>query len=248
MKFKTGMWLSLLPLILSGALNPGIAAEPAFAQGLEAARAGDHGRAGEAFQSALAAQPAAGTLRNVGLVNWRSGQTGKAILCWEQSAWLDPFDGAARNNLRFARDAAQIEPPELTWCELSSTWLPARVWAGILCGCLWLAVGIMVLPGVLRLPKARWHAVVAALGLGAFLLSLPPNLGVVTRGRLGIVLEKKTGLRLTPTKESEIVAMLAPGEAARWLRQRGDYCLVRTPHGTGWIQRGQFGRLGGPLR
>ena len=238
-------WLCLLAVILSGAINHcGAAADAGFAQGLAAGRAGEFNQAAKYFRAALVAQPASGTLLNLGLAHWRDGRPGEAILCWEQSAWLNPFDQDARNNLRFVRTETQVEPPELVWYERSSTWLPANVWAGILCGCLWLAVGMMLLPDVLRVRKARWQQVVAALGLGAFLLSLPPNLGVVTRSRLGIVLDKKAVLRLTPTKQAEVVATLTAGEPVRRVRERGDYVFVRTPRGAGWVERRQLGMTG----
>ena len=245
MKLKTGAWLRLLALILFGGANHCAAADDSFANGLAAGRAGDFTEAAKEFHAAMAAQPAAGTLLNLGLANWRSGRTGEAILCWEQSSWLNPFDKDARNNLLVARAEAQVEPPELTWYESSSTWLPARAWAAILCGCLWLAVGMMILPGVLRVRKARWHQALAAMGLGAFLLSLPPNLGVVARSSLGIVLDKKAVLRLTPTTAAEVIAPLTAGEPVRQLQWRGDYCYIRTAHGSGWIQRRQLGLLNG---
>ena len=220
------------------------AADASFAKGLTAGRAGEFNQAAKDFQAALTTQPASGTLLNLGIAHWRSGHIGEAILCWEQSAWLNPFDQNARNNLLFARTETQVEPLELAWYELSSTWLPASAWAGILCGCLWLAVGMMILPEVLRVRKARWHQALAALGLGAFLLSLPPNLGVVTRSRLAIVLDKKAVLRLTPTKEAEVVASLTAGEPVRKVRERGDYVFVRTPRGAGWVERRQLGMTG----
>ena len=220
------------------------AAEGQFKAGVEAARAGDFAQAAQAFQTSLAEQPAVGTLLNLGLVEWRRGRAGEAVRCWEQSAWLDPFDRDARNNLSFAREAAQLEPLELTWYETASTWLPADNWAWMACASLWLAVGMMILPGAVRARKAGWHQTLAALGLGVFLLSLPPNLGVVTRSELGIVLEKKTSLRLTPTQESEVVATLTAGDPARKVRARGNYLFIRTSRGSGWVVQDQLGMLG----
>lgn len=244
---KLPTWLCLLVVMFSSALNHSVAAADSFAKGLKAGRAGDFAQATKEFQSSLAAQPAAGTLLNLGLAHWRNGHVGEAILCWEQSAWLNPFEQDARNNLVFARAEMQVEPLELAWYELASTWLPANVWAAILCGSLWLAVGMMILPGVFRWRKARWHQAVAALGLGVFLLSLPPNLGVIARAQLGIALGKKSPLRLTPTQEAEVVSWLTPGEPVRQLRQWGEYRFVRTAHGSGWIHRREVGVFSGPL-
>ena len=243
-KFAASFSLSLLLLSL---VTQGVAAaEDHFKAGLETGRAGNYAQAVEAFQKSLAEQSAAGTLLNLGIVEWRSGRTGQAILSWEQSAWLNPFDQDARNNLNFARLAAQLEPLELAWYETASTWLPANRWAWIACVSLWLAVAMMILPGVLRARKAGWQQTLAALGFCVFLLSLPPNLGVVMRSNLGILLEKKTVLRLTPTRESEVVSSLTAGESVRKIRARGNYFFVRTQHGSGWIEQKQLGLLSQP--
>jgi hypothetical protein len=122
-----------------------------------------------------------------------------------------------------------------------STWLPVG-WSGwIAGGSLWLAVGMVILPGILRQRKAAWHQAVAALALMVFLLSIPALFGVQTRARIGFVLEKDTPLRLTPTLEAQAITRLAPGEPARLLRARGRYVLIRTGHTLGWVERDQFG-------
>jgi hypothetical protein len=106
---------------------------------------------------------------------------------------------------------------------------------------LWFAVGLAVLPSVLRLRKSGWQQALMAVGLGAFLLSLPANYGAVTRTTLGLVLEAETPLRLTPTAEAEATTKLAAGEPARVMRSRGKYLLIRTRLATGWIESGKFG-------
>ena len=128
-----------------------------------------------------------------------------------------------------------MNPPELTWFEQASTWLPANWWTWLAGGSLWLAVALVTLPGFFRIRKAGWHQTVSALSLGVFFLSLAPSVGVVTRSNLGIVLENNTLLRLTPTQSAESVATLPPGEPVRELRQRGDYLFVHTQNGDGWV-------------
>ena len=247
MNFQRVKQFVVLSLLLLGVAGDCVAAaKDHFQAGVEAGRAGNFSQAAQAFQTSLTEQPAAGTLLNLGIVEWRLGSVGKAVLSWEQASWLNPFGQDARNNLSFARQAAQLEPLELTWYETASTWLPANTWAWIACVSLWLAVAMMILPGVLRARKAGWHQALAAVGLCLFLLSLPPNLGVVTRSNLGLVLDKKTALRLTPTREGELISSLAVGEAVRKVRARGNYFFVRTPHGSGWIEQKQLGLISQP--
>ena len=98
-----------------------------------------------------------------------------------------------------------------------------------------------MLPGILRRRKATWHQAIAALGLMVFLLSIPAQIGVQTRSRIGFVLQKDTPLRLTPTLEAQAVTRLAAGEPARWVRARGNYVLIRTGRALGWVEQDQLG-------
>ena len=193
--------------------------------------------AADAFRQSVTLQPASGTLQALGNAEWQQHRTGDAILAWEQALWLDPFNQSARQNLRFARKTAQLEAPELAWYEVISTWLPVSWWAWIAGGSLWLAVGMGMLPGILRRRKATWHQAIAALALMVFLLSIPALFGVQTRARIGFVLQKDTPLRLTPTLDAQALTRLAPGEPARWVRARGSYVLIRTGRTLGWVKQ-----------
>ena len=212
-----------------------------FQAGVAAYRAADYTVAAQAFRQSVTLQPASGALQDLGNAEWQCQRSGAAILAWEQALWLDPFNGSARQNLRFARKTAQLEAPELAWYEVISTWLPVTWWGWIPGVSLWAAVGLTVLPGILRRRKATWHQAVAALGLMVFLLSIPALFGVHTRSRIGFVLQPDTPLRLTPTHEAQALTHLAAGEPARWVRTRGDYVLVRTSRTLGWVEREQLG-------
>ncbi len=233
--------LLLLLLLLAIAQNSQAKVENLFRAGIEAYQNGEFTQASQTFRDSLAEQPAAGTLLNLGLAEWHQGRVGQAMLAWEQATWLDPFNRDARNNLLYARETLQINPPELTWFEQASTWLPANLWTWIAGGSLWLAVGMVTVPGFFRLRKADWHQTLAALALGVFLLSLAPSAGIVTRSKIGIVTENNTSLRLTPAPSSEVITSLPPGEPVRELRRRGNYLFVHTQNGNGWVERRQIG-------
>ncbi len=219
------------------------AGETRFQTGVAAYAAGQFEPAAQAFTDALAEQTAPGTLVNLGLADWRCGRTGEALLVWQQAAWLDPFNRAARENLVYARDAAAVNLPELTWFEEASTWLPANWWTWLAGVSLWLAVALVTVPGFLRWRKAGWHQTVAALALGVFLASLAPAAGIFTRSKIAIVTDKNAALRLTPTQAAEVIAALPLGEPLRELRSRGNYLFVRTQNGSGWVERKQVGFL-----
>ena len=122
----------LFMVVLMCALNAGNAAtNDWFAQGVEYVRDGDFPGAAAAFKNAAENQPAAGTFVNEGLAEWNRGHAGPAILAWEQARWIDPFDTRAGTNLRFARQVAEVESPQLKWYESASTWLPPNAWVWI---------------------------------------------------------------------------------------------------------------------
>ena len=232
---------------LLGAAGTGQAAtDNFFAQGVAAYRAGQFAQAAQAFEDAAAEQPACGTLVDLGLAQWHCGQAGPAILAWEQAQWLAPFDERAIDNLRFARQVTQVDAPQLKWFEAISTWLPVNGWMWLVGAGLWLAVGAILLPGILRRQKAGWQQALAAAGLCLFLFGLTASIGVVSRTNIGFVLEKNAPLLLTPTRDGEVISTLTAGEPARWLRTRGSYYLIRTEYGTGWIQQKKFGLVARP--
>ena len=212
-----------------------------FAQGVELSRAGQFPEAAAAFEKSAQTQPAAGTLVNLGIAEWQRGHAGAAILAWEQARWIDPFDPRAGADLKFARQSAQLGAPQLKWFETASTWLPPDWWVWLAGASLWLAVGLLTLPGILRRRKAGWQRALAALAFGIFLFCITANLGVVSRTQTGFVLKKNAPLLLTPSLEGEVLMTLNSGEPARKLRTRGNYFFIYTGYGTGWINREQIG-------
>lgn len=235
--------IGFLLLALCVCQHAGSAAGQVDAPGISDYRSGDYPKAAELFAESVRLRPAAGTLQNLGLAEWQCGRRGSAVLAWEQSLWVDPFNAAARENLRYARKTAQLEAPEFAWYEAASMWLPVNGWA-LLAGCsLWFAVAMVLLPRVLRWRRAGWHQALAAAGFAVFLVCLPSHYGIHTRARIGIVLEKDTPLRLTPTRDAQTRMLLSEGQPARWERARGDYLFIRTSQGKGWIERTKLGRI-----
>lgn len=242
--------IRLAALAVASGLQSGAAAPAASTNDFETAcvvyRAGVFDQAAEMFAAVAQARPSVGAYQNLGNAEWRRGRAGEAILAWEQARWLSPFNADVKANLRFARRATQLAAPELAWYEMCSTWLPVDAWAWIASGAFWLAVGLTVVPHLLGWRKAEWHQAVAAAGFAVFLLTLPALAGVQSRSLLGVIRTPDTPLRLTPTREAQVLVKLAPGETARLERARGDYLLVRVGNDTtGWVRREQFGRICG---
>jgi hypothetical protein len=239
-KFTGRTFHRALSLAFAITLVSWIACADLFKEGVTAYNDNDFSRATEVFSQLSTNMPSAGVWRNLGSAHWKQNDIAAAVLAWERATWMDPFDAAIANNLKFARNAAQLEAPELTWYEIASTWLPLNWWAMLATISLWLAVGGMLWPVVLRRRKSATQQAVVALGLGIFLLSLPANFGAATRTKIGFVLQRDTPLRLTPTLEGEPITRLAAGDPARVVRVRGDYLLVQTRRTRGWLRHDEF--------
>lgn len=221
----------------------GSTADSLFRSGQDAYRVGDYNDAASLFRETAIRRPGAGTLRNLGLAEWQRANTGPAILAWEQALWVSPFESPSRENLRFARKISQLEAPELAWYEVVSTWLPANWWAWLSGLSFWTAISASLLPGILRFRKTVWQQALAAAGLAIFLLSVPAQLGVDRRARIGFVLQKDVPLRLTPTDHAQFITRLPAGEPARLQRYHANFLLIRTTHGEGWVERDKFGLI-----
>jgi tetratricopeptide (TPR) repeat protein len=230
------LWTSILPATV---------APTKFAEGLAACERKDFARAAEGFASLATNEPSFGVFLNLGNAEWQQGRTAAAILAWERAAQIDPFRVEAANNLQFARQSAQLESPDRTWYEATAAWLPAGWWAWLAALSFWLALAALLLPGVLRWRRSVWPQAAGAVGLGVFLLTLPANYGVWTRTALGVARQNETPLRLTPTATGEPATRLAAGEPGRVVRARGNFLLVETRRGRGWLTREEFGWLYG---
>jgi tetratricopeptide (TPR) repeat protein len=237
--------LLLLFAWLLPALSGRTATTNSFATGEAAFQSGDVAGAAMVFENAARQNPSVGAFNNLGIIEWQRGRAGAAILAWERARWIDPFDRDARQNLTFARTVLQANEPELRWYEHASLWLPPNAWVWLAGATLWLAVGAMTLPPLFRRRRSSGLQWFAALAFGLFLFCLAANAGVVSRTQLGYVLKRNAPVQLTPTREGEVMTTLAAGEPVRRLKTRGNYYLVRTTFGTGWMERNNIGLVNG---
>jgi len=217
-----------------------VGAADTFSSGKTAYDQNNFPLAAQLFKESVTTTPAAGTFQNLGNAEWQNGRTAAAVIAWERALCLAPFDQNTQNNLKFLREQAQLEAPELAWYEIASTWLPAHYWAWFAFGSLWFAVGMLLLPGVFRWQKSALQQALVALGMGIFLLSLPANYGVMSRAHIGFVIAGQTPLCLTPTANAEPVTTLAAGEPGKVVKATGQYLFIHTRRASGWIERAQF--------
>jgi len=245
-RFLTALGAMLLLMAFPTPNRASGVAEP-FRAACEAYAAGDYAQAARSFAALARTGPAAGVFHNLGNAEWMCGRRGHAILAWERAHWMDPYAANTKANLRFARHQAQLPSPDLAWYEICSTWLPVPLWAWLAFLAFWLALAMMVLPGVRRWRKADWHQGLAAASLAVFLLTVPALVGVYTRSRMGVVLAPDAPLRLTPTREAQVLFRLPAGELARVERERGSYLYIRAANdAAGWLDRAEFSLIAAP--
>jgi tetratricopeptide (TPR) repeat protein len=217
------------------------ATKDTFQAGLAAYESGQFPVAARAFRDAATNAPSTGAFLNLGLSEWRRGRAGAALCAWEQALWVAPGNPSARNSLAYARRLMDVESPHLHWYERVSSRLPINAWAWITAVGLWMTIGAVLLPDILRRRRSATTQAFAAFGLMVLLLSLPAQVGIRTRQQIGFILQREASLRLTPTADAEISLKLPAGEPARQLRKRGNYVLVKTSQGEGWLEQHQFG-------
>jgi Flp pilus assembly protein TadD len=110
---RLGCGIAFAALFFAAGICHAATANDLFTQGVELNRAGQFPEAAAAFEKSAQRQPASGTLVNLGIAEWQRGHAGAAILAWEQARWIDPFDERAAQNLKFARQMAQLDEPKL---------------------------------------------------------------------------------------------------------------------------------------
>ena len=213
-----------------------------FQQGITNYLAGDFAKAADYFQGVAVKSATSGAWHNLGNTQWQLGKAGLAVLAWERARWIDPYHARARANLAFARKTSQLEPPELAWHEICSTWLPTHWWPWLAAFCFWGSTALLILPSALRWGRSDWHQGLASAGFAVFLLTLPALAGIQSRAKLGVVLDAPTPLRLAPAQHAQFIGKLNAGETVRQERRRGTFYYVRTGNDlAGWVEANQVG-------
>jgi tetratricopeptide (TPR) repeat protein len=202
----------------------------------EGNRALADGRYADAIRAYLLAQesdgPSAELLANLGSAYAKSGDSGRAVLSYEQALLLAPREGAIRAALREVRRRAGVEgEPDRGWRDYHR-YLTRGEWIVIV-----LSAGTVLLLALWRgLPR---RTVVRLAGTG-FLLALPAGAAVVKHALDGdrAVIVAAAEMRLSPHAAAEPAGTLRAGETVRIVRQTADYALVRGGGGrSGWVVR-----------
>lgn len=202
-----------------------------FQEGVGAYGRGDYNGATQLFDAALERRPGdPNVLYNLGNAYFELDQHGKAVAYWVRALRIRPRDRDARYNLRLVIGddpvvGSALPPVPLSRDELAL--LFTVLWFG---GC-----------GAL-LARRRWRKGLATVvGSVALLLALLcATLMLYPRPDYAIMVGPDAVLRAGPVRQSEVLAMAAPGTGYRVQEDRGEWLRVsRGGDSEGWVERAQ---------
>ena len=216
--------------------------EASFTEGSGAYQRADYTAAAKAFSAP--GKTSSGTLHNLGNSEFKLGHAGAAILAWERALALTPRSRKTAANLRFARSQQGLVEPQYAWHETYATLLSPGIWLILASLTFWGAVALLALPPLLKQRRTASTQAAAVVAIALFLLTLPALAGLVSRAQVGVILAADSELRLTPTKEAEVLGKLPEGELARIEKARSEYVYVRAAGDrAGWVQSREFEKI-----
>ena len=232
------MALLLALLLLQPAASPHDEAEWLFTLGTELIAEGDTSGAVAAWEGARATGlTSAAVEHNLGTVALRRGDLGRARLHLERAARLSPLDAAVAQNLRLAREAADVPArsgAERLWDRVVGVIGPL----GLVTLALALAFGAL---GLFFLDRRRW-----ALGVGAVAVLAvgAASAALWERSRpVGVVLAAEAEVTEEPSASSVGVARVRAGETVWVGEARSGWRRVEADGAEGWLPARAVERL-----
>ncbi len=224
------MTLLLALLLLQPAASPRAEAERLFALGAELIAEGDTSGAVAAWEGARATGVTSVAVEhNLGTVALQRGDLGRARLHLERAARLAPLDTRIAQNLRLARQAADVPTrsvPERLWDQIVG--VVGAV--GLVALALALTFGALGLFFLERRRLALGVGVAAALAVGVAAAALWER-----SQPIGVVLAPEAEVTEAPSAEAVGVARVRAGETVRVGGARGGWRRVEADGAEGWL-------------
>lgn len=182
-------------------------------------------------------------LYNLGNCYFRTGDYGKAILCYERARLLAPRDPDLNANLAQARKAAAVfdKGPMDPRLEAVLTYLSRNEWSWLVVSCaIWIGLVSIGLAFARSTRPSQKRLVLASVGL-AGLVILASAVALFLRreeSSRGIVLGKEAAIYLSPFEKAETVGVPGMGRIVQMGEIRGGFCYVSVT-GTdlrGWMR------------
>ena len=184
------------------------------------------------------------SLYNQANADQRAGHFGQAILGYERAKLLSPNDPAIAQNLRLAREKAELAAPHTAAWQRSTQALTWNAIAGLGSICLLLfgllAFGTRLLPRSVRSAARSFTAgfgIIAAVSFGALAARWPEM-------HRAVVESPDATAHIAPADASEGVFTLKPGEIVSVGREHGGFALIHTDDSrSGWLRKSDFQQI-----
>ncbi len=211
-----------------------------FEEAYAATMAGDAAGALEHYRTLAESHSSAELFNNMGNAYQRLGERGQAVLHYARALAIRPDFEVAHTNLATALAGVSVPEVEDEWFVRLFLAISYGLWWWLGAAGFWAAAGVLMLHRVFRLPRAAvWGAPVAGLlllGISIFAISSWQD-----AGKMGVVLNEDTPLRVAPTSSAPLQFNLPAGTLANKTREYNDYIRVEIFNGgIGWIARDQF--------
>jgi tetratricopeptide (TPR) repeat protein len=211
----------------------------------------DQGKFAEAKQQyeklAASGGASANLYFNLGDVEYRLGDRGRAILDYERALALDPRLPEARSNLQLAREQAGARVPAESPLERAILPWPADNYAILAAVAGWLAVFSAAAMWLRRRGEhlGLWASLLLSLAIAAYSgLALWQD---SQQRDLGIITAKETVARLEPADRAAAAETLPAGSRVRVVSEHGDWNYCELPGGIrGWLSAGSMERVRAP--
>lgn len=230
----------LATILILSAVGPSVMADESlfhrhFADGQIAYERGDYEAARDSFLEAAAIGNTSALHHNLGNCYTQLGDNGRAVAHFEKSLALAPRNPDTKANLALTYRRLGRQQPEPTTLTTIAQTLTINTWSWLTAASFWLTVFFIAFPKFLDWrPLASWSARIAA--VGAFAVCICALLGYHSLAALAIVTDGDTPLHPSPSRHSQPVAYLQPGEVLSVADRHGDFSRVTLQSGrSGWI-------------
>ncbi len=232
--------LLVLALILSRVFASTADNSQLFQEANVAYQSEDYAAAIALYRDLLTRGQSANLHYNLGNAYYQQGDYGSAILQYEKALLLSPGNPDIQANLKLARRAADVPPPQRTLIEQFAGHAHVNTWTWLAVLSFWAGCFLFVLPRYYRwnIPLRRTILLVCFLG---FVSGVTGMAGYHTLAKEGVVLAANAPLKVAPTSTSPERTTLQAGSLATIQQQHGAYYLVQTTgNQSGWISSDQF--------
>lgn len=196
---------------------------------------GDFEEAKNGFLSLVDQSASEAVFYNLGNTFYQLRDYPSAILFYERAFVLNTGNPDVRANLKITREAAALEPVEISrWTDLAFR-LNWSSWGFVLSVAFWTIIAVVLLSRPTRLPKI-WRNTVLLLSLVFLGFSVWSQYIWFKMSERAIVIDSETHLRVAPTASSPLEERIPPGSTVAVKEGYGDFYQVQTRDGDrGWV-------------